>query len=815
MLTTLHLLILVAAMWYCAYRQLSFWLWAPSLTILLSVMTYFHLLSTTWSLLCWLILACSLLLFGVPLIRHAFLSKPMLAFFRRVLPPMSNTEKEALAAGDVWWDKDLFCGRPNWKKFLAMPKPRLQDEEQAFLNNQVETLCGMLDDWNIVQRDNDLPAEVWAYIKKERFFGMIIPKTYGGLGFSALAHSSIITKLATRSVSAAVNVMVPNSLGPGELLMHYGTEAQKNHYLPRLSCGLEIPCFALTGNEAGSDAAAMTDTGIVTKGIYEGEEVLGIRLNWDKRYITLAPIATLLGLAFKLYDPDHLLGEQTDLGITVCLIATDQPGVAIGRRHCPLGMAFMNGPTQGHDVFVPIDAIIGGPAMAGQGWRMLMECLSVGRGISLPALSAADGQLTYQTTGIYARLRRQFKLPIGHFEGVAMAMGRVAGYSYLLNACRILTASAVDQGIKPSVASAIAKYHMTETLRKGLNDAMDIHAGRGIQLGPRNYLGHAYQAVPVAITVEGANILTRNLMIFGQGAMRCHPFIRYEMEAAANPDLNAGFKAFDQLLVSHIGYAVSNFFRAFWMGLSAGKWVEGAPVNGPTTRYYQQLTRMSTALAFVSDISLLALGGELKRKECLSARLGDVLSQLYLASAALKYFQDLQAQPDDLPYLEWVLQTCLFEIQQAFEGFFDNFPMRGLAKALRFVIMPYGRSYKAPSDRLNNRLAMHMMEASKLRDRLTHLCYVGTKPTDPLRRMEDAFNLALKVEPLRQKCQAALKSRLLTKTTLLSDLYAQALTLNLLTEAEVASLQAADAACQDAMHVDDFAPHAFARADVH
>ncbi len=814
MITTLYLLILLGIIWYCAYQQLPLRHWAPLLASALAIVTYFHLISTTWDFLCWTLLTITFLLFATPIIRHYFLTQPALAFLRRTLPPMSLTEKEALAAGDVWWDQDLFCGRPHWKKFLSMPKPRLSDEEQAFLNHQVETLCAMLDDWTIVQRDCDLSADAWAYIKKERFFGIVTPKAYGGLGFSALAHSSIVTKIATRSVSAAVNVMVPNSLGPGELLLHYGTQAQKDYYLPRLCTGQEIPCFALTSNEAGSDAAAMTDTGVITHGLYQGEEVIGIRLNWDKRYITLAPIATLLGLAFKLSDPNHLLGNTTELGITLCLIPTNLPGISIGRRHFPLNMAFMNGPTQGHDVFVPLDAIIGGPAMAGHGWRMLVECLSIGRGISLPALSAANGQLTYRMTGVYARLRKQFKVSIGQLDGVASAMSRIAGYSYALNACRILTANAVDQGIKPSVASAIAKYHMTETLRKGLNDAMDIHAGRGIQLGPRNYLGHAYTAAPVAITVEGANILTRNLMIFGQGAMRCHPYIRYEMEAAANPDLQAGFKAFDQLLMRHIGYAVSNCFRALWMGLSKGRGVEPAPVNGPSAPYYKKLNRMSTALALVSDVALLVLGGNLKRKECLSARLGDVLSQLYLASATLKYYQDLHAQPDDLPYVEWILQTSLYECQNAFEAFFDNFPNTCLARTLRFIIFPYGRSYRPPSDHLNNRLAQHMMESSKLRDRLTHLCYIGKHSTDPLWRMEHAFDLALAAMPLQQKCQTAIKTQLLTKTTVMSDLYHQAQQQGLLTAADVTLLLQAETARLDAMRVDDFAPDAFIRGDL-
>lgn len=811
MLSTVSLLILIALVWGCAYRQMNYWLWAPLIAIVLIGMSYYQLLSITWQVVCWLLFGASASVFGIPWLRQPLLTKPVLAFFRRALPPISQTEKEALAAGDVWWEKDLFSGKPDWKSFLAMKKPRLSDEEYAFVHGQVDTLCHMIDDWTIVQGDGDLPAEVWAYLKQERFFGMTIPKAYGGLGFSALAHSSVVTKIATRSVSTAVNVMVPNSLGPGELLMHYGTPAQKDYYLPRLARGEEIPCFALTSNEAGSDAAAMTDRGVICQGLHQGEEVLGIRLTWDKRYITLAPIATLLGLAFKLSDPDHLFSEQTELGITLCLIPTDHPGVCIGRRHFPLSMAFMNGPTQGTDVFIPMDWIIGGPSMAGHGWRMLMECLAIGRGISLPALSAADGQLAYRMTGVYCRLRKQFKLPIGKFAGIAEAMGRIAGYSYLLNACRILTASAVDQGIKPSVASAITKYHMTELLRKSLNDTMDIHAGRGIQLGPRNYLGHAYQAVPIAITVEGANILTRNLMIFGQGAMRCHPFIRHEMEAAADSNLSRGFKEFDRLLTHHIGFAVSNVARTLWLGISHTKWSRAAPVHGPTAPYYRQLTRMSTALAFVADIAMLVMGGDLKRKECLSARLGDVLSQLYLASSVLKYYQDLHAQPDDLPYVEWILQGCLHDIQQAFEGFFDNFPHTVLAKTLQRLVFPFGRCYPAPKDALTQRLAQHMMEASKLRERLTNLCYLGQGANDPIGRMELAFTLALQAEPLQQKLQAALKNRQLMPMDSQAALHQQARELGLINTADIDLLTQAETARLDALKVDDFAAGAFVR----
>lgn len=813
MLTTLHLLFLLAVIWYCAYHRLRFALWLPIITALLAAMSYWHLISTTWQILSWTVLiACGGLL-GIPTLRHRFLTKPILAFSRRVLPPISQTEKEALTAGDVGWEKDLFCGRPDWQKLLTTPVPRLSEEEQAFLNDQVDTLCQMLDDWTIVQRDSDLPPQVWAYLKQHRFLGMVIPKTYGGLGFSALAHSSVVTKIATRSISAAVNVMVPNSLGPAELLLHYGTDAQKDYYLPRLARGEEIPCFALTADEAGSDAAAMIDQGIVCKGLHEGQEVLGIRLTWHKRYITLAPIATLLGLAFKLYDPEHLLGEQSELGISLCLIPTHHPGVEIGRRHFPLNMAFMNGPTQGQDVFIPIDWLIGGPAMAGHGWRMLMECLSVGRGISLPALSAAGGQIAYRMTGIYSRLRKQFKLPIGKFSGVAEAMGRIAGNNYLLNACRIFTASAVDRGLKPALASAITKCHMTEILRKSLNDAMDIHAGRGIQLGPRNYLGQAYEAIPVAITVEGANILTRNLIIFGQGAMRCHPYLTGEMEAASDPDLARGFKQFDHLLQQHIGYTVSNFFRVLWMGLSQARWVKQVSVQDSIVKYYQQLTRLSAALAFVADMAFIVLGGELKRQECLSARLGDVLSQLYLASSVLKYHQDLHAQPDDLPYVEWVLQTCLYESQLALEGFFDNFPHPVLSKILRVMVFPTGRSYRKPSDALHQRLAQHMMEASKLRERLTNLCYLGKAQGahDTIGRMEHAFALAIQAEPLQQKLHAAIKNRQLPAGLASSDLYQQAKELQLITPEESQLLIAAEKARLEAMKVDDFAANAFIR----
>ncbi len=814
MLTLFHLLILMIAIGYCAYYRASFLTSIIVTGVILSFLTYFKDLYAPILVTVWILYILITLVFGIPPLRARFLTKPVLAFFRRAQPPMSNTEREAIDAGDVWWEGELFTGINDWKKLLNMPKPLLTDEEQKFLNEQVEHLCSLLNDFEITAKLNDLPQDVWQYIKKEKFLGMIIPKQYGGLGFSAVAHSCVITKITTRSASAAVNVMVPNSLGPAELLLHYGTEDQKNHYLPRLATGEEIPCFALTGDDAGSDAGAITDFGIVCKGTYQGQETLGVRLTWNKRYITLAPIATALGLAVKLRDPDHLLGSNEEIGITLFLIPTTHPGVEIGRRHNPMGMAFMNGPTHGKDVFVPLDWIIGGAPMAGQGWRMLMECLSVGRAISLPALSAAAGQLSYRATGMYARIRQQFKLPIGKFEAVEAKLAELAGYNYMLGATRTFTAFAVDQKIKPAVASAISKYHMTEMMRTVVSNTMDIHAGKAIQLGPRNYIGNVYRSVPVAITVEGANILTWGLIIFGQGAIRCHPYIQKEMAAAQNPNLDQGFKEFDQLLMAHIGYGISNLCRSFWMGLTGAKFVS-TPQNNGLNYYYQQFSRMSTALAFVSDLTMMVLGGGLKRKESLSGRLGDVLSQLYLGSAVLKYFHDLHNQPDDLPYVEWCLQTNLNKIQEAFSDFFANFPIPSLAKLMRFIIFPFGCSYKKPSDKLAHRLAQHMMSPSALRDRLSNLVYQGqANPEDTIGRLENAYKLIIATEAAYQELQKAIKNGVIDRNLAYDSIVEQALNLKLITSEEAVALKEADVARRDLLKVDDFAPNAFERGNL-
>ena len=808
MLILLQILILIGTIVGLAYFRTKPIIWTATfaaILLLVSWISHFHSPQLMWLLnVLWLIFIPVAVVFNFPLVRQRLLAKPLMQFVRKSLPPMSSTEREALDAGDTWWEGDLFKGQPDWQKLYNYPKPQLTAEEQAFLDNQVETLCSMLDDWQIVQHDKDLPPEVWDYIKKERFFGLVAKKEYGGLGFSALAHSTIILKIASRSISAGVTVMVPNSLGPAELLYHYGTKEQKDYYLPRLARAEEVPCFALTGPEAGSDAAAMTDTGVVCMGEYQGKQVLGIRLSWSKHYITLAPIATVLGLAFKLYDPEHLLGQQTNVGITVCLIPTSHPGVEIGRRHLPLNFAFMNGPTTGKDVFIPIDWIVGGPQMAGQGWRMLMECLSIGRGVSLPATAAANAKLSYRMTGAYARLRKQFKTSIGTFEGVEEALARIGGYAYLLESTRLLTLTGLDLGVKPSVVSAIAKYHMTELSRHIMNDAMDIHAGKGIQMGPRNYLAHGYIGIPISITVEGANILTRNLIIFGQGAIRCHPYVRKEMEAVADANQIRSLQTFDKLITSHIGYMLSNTVRSFVMGLTAGRWLKVPADAGELAYYHRQIIRMSTALAFVADIAMSLLGGNLKRKECLSARLGDVLSYLYMATAVLKYYADNGRQQEDLTHAHWALQFCLYNCQEAFYGFFANFPVRFLAKSLSYLIFPWGRSYQLPNDKLSHQIATQMLNPSSLRDRLTQSCYLPQDSNTAVGRMEMAFAALMAAQPADEKLRKAIRNGLIPRQLKLNEQLQRAKLAGVLTEQEIQNLQDFEAIRQEIIQVDAF-----------
>ncbi|WP_417688424.1 acyl-CoA dehydrogenase [Pseudidiomarina sp.] len=752
-----------------------------------------------------LLIVAVVLLFAVKEIRRSLISRPMFSFFKRVLPPLSNTEREAMTAGDVWWDAELFSGRPDWHNFHKTKPPQFSEDEQAFIDNQLEQLLAMLDDFKIVQQDRDLPKKVWDFIRKEKFFAMIIGKEFGGLDFSPAANSYIVSRIATRSISAAVTVMVPNSLGPGELLTHYGTDEQKNYWLPRLADGTDIPCFALTAPEAGSDAGAIPDTGIVCKGEHDGKEVVGIRLNWDKRYITLAPVATVLGLAFKLYDPEGLMGDKEDLGITCALIPTDHPGVETGERHFPLNQAFMNGTTYGKDVFIPLDWIIGGQDYAGKGWRMLMECLSAGRGISLPALATATGHVAQRMTGAYAYVRQQFGLPIGKFEGVQEAMGRIGGYNYSIESMRRLTVAALCEGKSPSVITAMTKYHMTEMGRQVIEDAMDIHAGKGIQLGPKNYLGHGYMATPVSITVEGANILTRNLMIFGQGATRCHPYVLKEMDAAANPDEEQGLRDFDELLIKHIGFAASNFFGSLWMGLTGARF-NASPISGPTARYYQHLTRMSRALALTADVAMLILGGDLKRKEMLSARLGDVLSHLYMASAVLKRYEDDGRQNGDMAYVDYAVQRHLFEIGEAFRGFFANFPNRFIAWTLRLAIFPLGIHYEAPNDELLQDIADDMMVPGVTRDRHTFLCYWKDDPKDMTGHMELAFVGMKQHEDVYKRLQKAEKRGEIPPDLAGDELIKAARKADVITADEAKSLKKVEQLRLTAIAVDQFAP---------
>ncbi|MBT9591609.1 MAG: acyl-CoA dehydrogenase [Thiobacillus sp.] len=714
-------------------------------------------------------------------LRRKGLSAPLFKRFRAVLPHLSETEQQALEAGTVGWDRELFSGNPDWKALLATPPACLSADEQAFVDGPTETLCRMIDDWRIAHQDFDLPADAWQYIKQEGFFGMIIPRAYGGLEFSNAAHSAVVMKLATRSITAAVTVMVPNSLGPGKLLLHYGTEEQKNHYLPRLARGLDVPCFALTGPHAGSDAGAIPDTGVVCKGRWKGETVLGLRLNWDKRYITLGPVATLIGLAFTCHDPDHLLGTTEDLGITVALIPHDTPGVEIGERHNPLNIPFMNGPNRGHDVFVPLTHIVGGERGIGQGWRMLVECLSEGRGISLPALSTGAGKAASRFTGAYARLRRQFNQPIGHFEGVEEALARIAGLTYQMDSARRLTLAYLDQGEKPSVISAIVKYHLTEKYRRVINDAMDIQGGSGICLGPSNLLGRAYQAIPIAITVEGANILTRSMIIFGQGAIRCHPWVLREFTAMHHADQAEGLRQFDQALVGHARFLMGNLGRAFVRGLTRGR--SAAAPASLAHRYYQTLAWMSAALALCSDAAMMTLGGSLKRRERLSARLGDVLSELYLSSAVLKRYYDDGEPEADYPLVRWALQESLYRMQESFRSLYRNLPGRPLAWALRALTFPTGFAFSEPSDRAAHAAAQLLLSPSNTRERLTAGVFIHPDASERSHQLEDALLLAHELAPLEAKLKSLRRKGSLTSRTL-SDLAKEARQKHLIGEAQ-------------------------------
>jgi acyl-CoA dehydrogenase len=752
-----------------------------------------------------IVILISLASLSLPPLRRKLLTRPLFNKMRKNLPSMSQTEREALEAGNTWWDAELFTGKPDWRKLKNLPAARLSEEEQNYLNGPVETLCTLLNDWDITYKRRDLPPEVWEYIKQHKFCGIIIPKHYGGLEFSEFAHSQIVMKIASRSTTAAVTVMVPNSLGPAKLLLAYGTEQQKDHYLPRLAEGKEIPAFALTGPQAGSDAGAMPDTGMVCYGSFEDKkQVLGIRLNWEKRYITLGPVATVLGLAFKLYDPDHLLGEQEDIGITLALIPTNTPGVSIGKRHFPLDSGFQNGPNWGKDVFIPLDWIIGGAAQVGNGWKMLMQSLATGRSISLPALSVGAAKFICRNTGAYARIRTQFNLPIGAFEGIEEVLARMAGTTYLMDAARQVTCAALDEGQKPAVISAILKYQLTEGMRRIINDGMDIQGGSGICLGPSNFIGRLYQVIPVGITVEGANILTRTMMIFGQGSVRCHPFVQSEMNAFNEPDQATALRAFDAVLWRHISFFLNNLARGFWFGLGGAK-LTSTPGDKNTRRYYQQLTRLSTCFALTADFALLTLGGLLKRKERISGRFADVLSFLYLCSCALKHFENQGSQADDLPLLHWACQFSLHRAQQSLLAVFWLLPSRIPAVLLRSALFPLGKPYAPPQDRLVGQLAQLLLNDNPARDRLTQGIYINDNPNDATGRIETAFKSVLLAAPIETKLRNAQRQGLLSKGALPGVLQ-EALQAGIITETAADLINQAEQARLLAISVDDFLP---------
>ncbi len=790
---------------FLAYRRLGLGAFTAAFLLLLAAYSYFGHGHIVWKAFLW-VLWSGLAFLNIKPLRKTFVTRWIFRVFRRALPNMSNTEREALEAGTVWWDGELFTGNPDWQKLVSAKAPQLSAEERGFLDGPCDEVCRMIDEFDTTHRRGDLAPQVWDYLKSKGFFAMIIPKKYGGLGFSAYAHSCVLVKLASRSVTASSTVAVPNSLGPAELLLHYGTEEQKNHYLPRLARGEEIPCFALTGPRAGSDAASLPDTGIVCRGNYQGREVLGLKLNFSKRYITLAPIATVVGLAFRLFDPEELLGaDKTDYGITCALIPRNTPGVTIGRRHFPLNVPFQNGPIQGRDVFVPLDFIIGGPKMAGQGWRMLVEQLSVGRCISLPSNTTGGAKAGTFAAGAYCRIRRQFNMSVGRFEGVEQVIARMAGHTYIMDAARSVTAGAIDGGEKPSVPSAMLKYHVTEFGRMVANDAMDVHGGKGICMGPKNYLARGYQVVPVAITVEGANILTRSLIIFGQGAVRCHPYVLREMNAARNTNRAQGLAEFDRALFGHIGFTISNAIRSLIMAFTLARFTR-VPDEGPTRRFYQHINRFSASFAFAVDIAMLSLGGYLKKKENLSARLGDVLSSMYLASMVLKHYENQGRPPEDLPIVQWACMTLMYKAQEQLHSFLRNFPIRSLAWLMRLLIFPRGLTYSAPNDRIGRAIVDAIMTPSLTRDRLADGIYRTLEPTNPLGLLQEALTLSIVAEPIEKRIRVdGVKTGKVTALDLPTQIQ-QATAAGIISETEAAMLRDYDRKVMDIVNVDDFAP---------
>ena len=772
--------------------------------ILLAVLTVVKVMLSGFGLLALtlVLLTTGSVVLGQAGLRKKFVSQSIFQWFRSVLPEISQTEQEAIDAGTVWWDGELFSGKPQWNKLLDLPKPGLTIDEQAFMDGPVNELCGMADKWNINHNIAVIPENIVEFIKDKGFLGMIIPKAYGGLELSGMAQAEVLSRTSICGGCIGNFIGVPNSLGPGELLIKYGTEDQKNYYLPRLAKGVEVPCFALTGPLAGSDATSLPDKGVVCKGKFNGKEILGIKLTFEKRYITLAPIATLIGLAFQLEDPNHLMGDKDEHGITCALIPRDTKGISIGRRHKPIGDAFINGPIFGEEVFIPLDYIIGGADMAGKGWTMLVNCLSVGRCITLPSISDGYAKQMLSGTSAYASLRQQFGLPISLFEGVQKPLARIAGFSYIIHASVTHTVQALSHGEKPSVASAILKYHTTEMARQCSIDAMDIQGGKAVMTGPKNYVADAYSSVPILITVEGANIMTRNLMIFGQGATRSHPYVLREMELAGMPLNDETVSEFDKTFFGHVGFTISNASRSLILGVAGGKLgsVEG---SSKLEQHYRDLNRLSSAFALVADVSMLTLQSKLKFKEMLSARLGDLLSTLYLASMVLKHYENEGCPDEEYPLVQWSMDYLTNQYQEAMQGIIQNYPSRLLATNLKFLVFPLGARFNAPSDALDTQVANLFTKDTDIRRRHLATVYVENTPTNPLGQLDAVFKQRDLLKPLFEKIREAVKAGKV-KRGLGRFQIEMAQAANIISEAEAKTLLSYNEALMEVIHVDHF-----------
>ncbi|MDP7034698.1 MAG: acyl-CoA dehydrogenase [Planctomycetota bacterium] len=722
----------------------------------------------------------------------------------KMLPTISDTERAALEAGTVWVERDLFSGRPNFHKLMAESYPQINEKEKAFLDGPVEELCNLVSPWELIQLQ-DLPEHVWAFLRKHRFFGLMIPEEYGGHGFSSLGFSAVIGKLGTHSMILNSIVIIPNSIGPAELIWHYGTQAQKDRYLEPLAHGKEIPAFALTEPHAGSDAASLTSSGTLFK---RQDGSLAIRLNWNKRYITLAPIATLLGLAFQLYDPENLLGKGTELGITCALVHTDLPGVEQGNRHDPMGSGFPNGPTRGHDVIIDAEQIIGGLEYAGKGWIMLMEALSGGRALSLPASATAGVKGIAHSVGAYAHLRKQFGVSIGKFEGIQEPLARLTGKAYLMDAVRVYTCGAIERGEKPSVVSAIVKYQLTELGRQCVIDGMDIVGGKGISRGPNNLLAEGYTAAPIGITVEGANILTRTLIVFGQGALRCHPYLYREVKAIENEDA----AELRRSLFGHAFFGMGNLIRAGLYSLTRGRLASAGPLRGPSAHYARKIAWASSIYSLLADLVIITSGPELKQRGKISGRFADALSWMFQGTATLRRFQADGCPEEDLPLLHWGMQTSLQHIQKSLEGVFQNFGGI-LSIPVRFIggfLMRLNPLSGPPSDELVKQVAETLLKPSDQRDRLTEGIFLPEDPNSIQRQLDRALTLSHATAPISHKIRKAIREGLIEKGTLPQQLET-AVAKEICTQEEAQKLIESETLRDTVLQVDEFTPEEFPR----